>query len=55
MSDPARTMLRHTLATLAYRLVSYWMPLAIGPFAYLLHQRRYRDRPHVPDAGAAPG
>jgi uncharacterized protein (TIRG00374 family) len=43
------------LATLAYRLVSYWMPLAIGPFAYLLHQRRYRDRPHVPDVGAAAG
>jgi uncharacterized protein (TIRG00374 family) len=37
------------LATLAYRLVSYWMPLAVGPFAYLLHQRRYRDRPKVAD------
>ncbi len=37
------------LATLAYRLVSYWMPLAVGPFAYLFHQRRYRDRPKVTD------
>jgi uncharacterized membrane protein YbhN (UPF0104 family) len=44
------------LATLAYRLVSYWMPLAVGPFAYLAHQRRYRDRPHVSaDTDAAPG
>jgi uncharacterized protein (TIRG00374 family) len=43
------------LATLAYRLVSYWMPLAIGPFAYLFHQRRYRDRSHVPDAADAAG
>jgi uncharacterized protein (TIRG00374 family) len=29
------------LATLAYRLVSYWLPLMVGPFAYLLHRRRY--------------
>jgi len=46
------------LATLAYRLVSYWMPLAIGPFAYLFHQRRYRDRRHLAnaaDAADAPG
>ncbi|MFN8233639.1 MAG: lysylphosphatidylglycerol synthase transmembrane domain-containing protein [Actinomycetota bacterium] len=43
------------LATLAYRLVSYWMPLAIGPFAYLLHQRRYRERQQVPDVDAAAG
>jgi uncharacterized protein (TIRG00374 family) len=43
------------LATLAYRLVSYWMPLAIGPFAYLFHQRRYRDRPRVPDAATDAG
>jgi uncharacterized protein (TIRG00374 family) len=29
------------LATLAYRLVSYWLPLMLGPFAYLMHRRRY--------------
>jgi len=29
-----------TLATLAYRLVSYWGPIAAGPFAYALFQRR---------------
>jgi uncharacterized protein (TIRG00374 family) len=29
-----------TLATLAYRLVSYWGPIVAGPFAYALFQRR---------------
>jgi len=29
-----------TLATLAYRLVSYWMPVAAGPVAYALYRRR---------------
>ena len=29
------------LATLAYRLASYWMPLASGLPAYLLLRRRY--------------
>jgi uncharacterized protein (TIRG00374 family) len=29
-----------TLATLAYRLVSYWGPILAGPFAYALFQRR---------------
>jgi uncharacterized protein (TIRG00374 family) len=32
------------LATLAYRLVSYWLPLMLGPFAYLMHRRRYGRR-----------
>ena len=32
------------LATLAYRLVSYWLPLLFGPFAYALHRRRYARR-----------
>jgi uncharacterized protein (TIRG00374 family) len=32
------------LATLAYRLVSYWLPLAAGPFMYALHRRRYAGR-----------
>jgi hypothetical protein len=32
------------LATLAYRLVSYWMPLLVGPIAYALHRRRYVKR-----------
>jgi hypothetical protein len=32
------------LATLAYRLVSYWLPLVAGPFAYLAHRHRYLRR-----------
>jgi len=30
------------LATLAYRVVSYWLPLLAGLPAYLLFRRRYR-------------
>jgi hypothetical protein len=44
------------LATLAYRLASYWLPLMSGPFAYAAFKRRYRD-PHAPPpvrAGAQP-
>jgi uncharacterized protein (TIRG00374 family) len=33
------------LATLAYRLVSYWAPLCAGPIAYGLFRIRYRGRP----------
>jgi uncharacterized protein (TIRG00374 family) len=29
------------LATLAYRLASYWLPLCAGPPAYLLYRHRY--------------
>ena len=29
------------LATLAYRLVSYWLPVSVGGPAYLLYRRRY--------------
>jgi len=38
------------LATLAYRLVSYWLPLVAGPFAYLAHRHRYvrRAKAQVP-------
>lgn len=36
------------LATLAYRLVSYWLPLVAGPFAYVAHRRRYIGRPREP-------
>jgi uncharacterized protein (TIRG00374 family) len=30
------------LATLAYRIASYWLPLLTGPPAYLLFRRRYK-------------
>ena len=43
---------RAVLATLAYRLASYWLPLLSGPFSYLVFKRRYRD-PHAPPAVAA--
>ena len=32
------------LATLAYRLVAYWLPLIVGPIAYLYYRRRYVAR-----------
>jgi hypothetical protein len=38
------------LATLAYRLVSYWLPLVVGPIAYVLHRRRFARR--VPTVAA---
>ena len=36
------------LATLAYRIASYWLPLAAGPVAYGLFKIRYRERGTVP-------
>jgi uncharacterized protein (TIRG00374 family) len=33
------------VATLAYRLVSFWLPLPAGGIAYLLHRRRYEPAP----------
>jgi uncharacterized protein (TIRG00374 family) len=39
------------LATLAYRLVSYWMPMLFGPVAFLMHRRGYRRRAAQPIAG----
>ena len=33
------------LATLTYRLASYWAPLLAGPIAYALFRIRYRARP----------
>jgi uncharacterized protein (TIRG00374 family) len=44
------------LATLAYRLASYWLPLMSGPFAYAAFKHRYRE-PRTPPSvarGAAP-
>lgn len=33
------------VATLAYRLVSYWLPIPAGLLAYWLYRRRYGSRP----------
>jgi uncharacterized protein (TIRG00374 family) len=40
------------LATLTYRLASYWLPLLAGPFAYGLFKLRYRTEGPVPARGA---
>ena len=40
------------LATLTYRLASYWLPLFAGPIAYVLFRRRYRGATSGP--GLAP-
>jgi uncharacterized protein (TIRG00374 family) len=29
------------VATLGYRVISYWLPIAVGPFAYLAFRMRY--------------
>ena len=42
------------LATLAYRIASYWLPLFAGPPAYLLYRHRYgRPTPHRATPGTA--
>jgi uncharacterized protein (TIRG00374 family) len=42
------------VATLAYRLASYWLPLPVGAGAYVGHRRRYGSpEPVVPDAEVA--
>lgn len=40
------------LATLTYRLASYWIPLASGPIAYGVFKLRYRGHPPSPVEGA---
>ena len=39
------------LATLGYRIASYWLPLLAGPPAYLLFRHRYRRGTGRPDSG----
>jgi hypothetical protein len=40
-------------ATLAYRLVAFWLPIPLGGAAYLLFRRRYLSEPAVPRAPAS--
>jgi uncharacterized protein (TIRG00374 family) len=40
------------VATLAYRLVSYWLPLPAGAVAWFVHRRRYGVADDVVEAGA---
>jgi uncharacterized protein (TIRG00374 family) len=42
------------LATLTYRLASYWLPLLAGPIAYGLFRLRYRSRPSSPQPSVIP-
>src|SRR5262245_27577904 len=42
------------IATLAYRLVSYWLPLPAGLLAYGLYRRRYGGRPLATAPGTEP-
>lgn len=42
------------LATLTYRLASYWLPLCAGPVAYGLFRIWYRSRPSSPQPSGAP-
>jgi uncharacterized protein (TIRG00374 family) len=39
------------LSVLAYRLVSFWLPLPAGGVAALLHRMRYRGRVAIPETG----
>ena len=41
------------VATLAYRIISYWLPIAVGPFAYFAFRLRYGKPGHDGGAGAA--
>ena len=41
-----------TLATLAYRLVSFWMPIPAGGVAYVFYRRRYGAMTAPPATGA---
>jgi hypothetical protein len=47
------------VATLAYRLISYWLPIFVGPFAYLAFRLRYGPPGHggngTGGAALAPG
>ena len=42
------------LATLAYRIVSFWLPLALGPIAWLAFQRHYHQRVDLEDLPDVP-
>ncbi len=42
------------LATLAYRLASYWLPMMAGPIAYGVFKYRYRDRQEPPPLSIEP-
>jgi hypothetical protein len=42
------------VATLAYRLVSFWIPLPVGGVAYVLFRRRYGAVDATPASTTSP-
>jgi uncharacterized protein (TIRG00374 family) len=43
------------VATLAYRIISYWLPILVGPFAYFAFRLRYGKPGHGGGAAGAGG
>ncbi len=43
------------VATLAYRIISYWLPIAVGPFAYFAFRLRYGKPGQGGDGAAGAG
>jgi len=43
------------VATLAYRIISYWLPIFVGPFAYFAFRLRYGKPGAHGGAGTGPG
>jgi uncharacterized protein (TIRG00374 family) len=43
------------VATLAYRVISYWLPILVGPFAYFAFRARYGKPGHGGSAAGAGG
>ena len=43
------------VATLAYRIISYWLPILVGPFAYFAFRLRYGKPGHGGDGTAGAG
>jgi uncharacterized protein (TIRG00374 family) len=43
------------VATLAYRVISYWLPVVVGPFAYLAFRLRYGAPGHAGGEGGGTG
>jgi len=41
------------VATFAYRLFSYWLPMPVGLGAWIMFRRRYPPNGHMEDAAAA--
>ena len=43
------------VATLAYRIISYWLPIFVGPFAYMAFRARYGPPRHDADGSGGAG